>query len=81
MSTASGVSASGESYGEDENGNTLHPARLYANLPSPAQPLQAHPSKSDIIPPMIKRSRTPRDPAQLAKMVVDLATGNAPPSD
>ena len=28
---------------------------------------------------MIKRSRMPRDPAQLAKMVVDLATGNAPP--
>ena len=28
---------------------------------------------------MIKRSRMPRDPNQLAKMIVDLATGNAPP--
>lgn len=28
---------------------------------------------------MLKRSKMPRDPNQLAKMVVDLATGNAPP--
>lgn len=28
---------------------------------------------------MLKRSKMPRDPNQLAKMIVDLATGNAPP--
>jgi hypothetical protein len=28
---------------------------------------------------MLKRSKMPRDPNQLAKMVVDMATGNAPP--
>ncbi len=28
---------------------------------------------------MLKRSKMPRDGNQLAKMVVDLATGNAPP--
>jgi hypothetical protein len=28
---------------------------------------------------MLKRSRMPRDPNQLAKMIVDMATGNAPP--
>jgi hypothetical protein len=27
---------------------------------------------------MLKRSRMPRDPNQLAKMIVDMATGNAP---
>lgn len=28
---------------------------------------------------MLKRSRMPRDPNQLAKMIVDMATGQAPP--
>jgi hypothetical protein len=28
---------------------------------------------------MLKRSKMPRDPNQLAKMIVDMATGNAPP--
>ena len=28
---------------------------------------------------MLKRSRMPRDPNQLAKMIVDIATGQAPP--
>ncbi len=28
---------------------------------------------------MLKRSKMPRDGNQLAKMIVDLATGNAPP--
>jgi hypothetical protein len=28
---------------------------------------------------MLKRSRMPRDPNQLAKLIVDMATGNAPP--
>jgi hypothetical protein len=28
---------------------------------------------------MLKRSKMPRDTNQLAKMVVDIATGNAPP--
>jgi hypothetical protein len=28
---------------------------------------------------MLKRSRMPRDPNQLAKMIVDMATGCAPP--
>jgi hypothetical protein len=27
---------------------------------------------------MLKRSKMPRDPNQLAKMIVDMATGNAP---
>jgi hypothetical protein len=27
---------------------------------------------------MLKRSRMPRDPNQLAKMILDMATGNAP---
>jgi hypothetical protein len=28
---------------------------------------------------MLKRSKMPRDPNQLAKMIVDMATGDAPP--
>jgi len=28
---------------------------------------------------MLNRSKMPRDPSQLAKMVVDMATGSAPP--